>query len=399
MNEAQLRELLRETPVPGAAEAERRGKAMVLAAYEQRPRERRAVLPRFAAAVAAAVLLAILVLSPAGATVRGWIDDVFTAGVPGAEKALTRVPGGGRLVVQSQAGPWVVQPDGSRRLLGDYREATWSPHGLYLAAAKGRTLTAVEPDGTPHWSLTAPATMRDPRWSPSGYRIAYRSGVELRVVHADGTADSLLDSRVAPVAPSWAPSGVHQLAYVDGRGQIVLRDVDSDRVLGRAVGLPGIETLEWGPGGVLLEASPAAVGVRLLVLDKLSGRLRISHLRRLRLPAAGRIADVALAPDGRTVAVLSQVDRSARAHAEISLIDIRTGAVRRLFGTPGRLGEIAWSSRGDRLLVAWPAADQWLFIPAQARSRVKAVAGISAAFAPGAEARSFPSVEGWCCRR
>lgn len=399
--EGRVRELLREAPLPAAAEAERRGLAMAMAAYDERPaaaqrRAVRRVTPRAAVALAVAALLGAVVLSPAGAAVRDWVGDVFTAGVPNAERGLTRIPGGGRLVVRSQAGPWVVQPDGSRRLLGDYREASWSPHGLYLAAVEGRTLTAVAPDGTPHWSLTAPAAVRDPRWSPSGYRIAYRAGAGLRVVHADGSADAPLDPRVAPLAPSWAPSGVHQLAYVDADGRIVLRDVDSGAVLGRAAALPGIEALEWGPGGALLEASPAAVRVRLLVLDKLSGRLRIPKPRRL--PAAGRIAGVALAPDGRTAAVLSQVDRGARSHAEVSLVDVRTGAVRRLFGTPGRLGEIAWSPRGDRLLVAWPAADQWLFLSPAGGARVHAIGDIATEFAPGARG-AFPTLEGWCCRR
>ncbi|HEU4598823.1 MAG TPA: hypothetical protein VFS26_03690, partial [Solirubrobacterales bacterium] len=186
--ERRLRELLRAAPVPGAAEAEERGLALVEAAFAQRPDtsvRRPSSLPRLALALAVAALLAALVLSPAGAAVRHWIGDVFEPGVRNAEPALTRIPGGGRLVVDSGKGPWVVRPDGSRRLLGNYREATWSPHGLFLAATSGRTLTAVEPDGTPRWSIAAAARVEDPRWSPSGFRIAYRAGGELRVVHAD----------------------------------------------------------------------------------------------------------------------------------------------------------------------------------------------------------------------
>jgi WD40 repeat protein len=399
MNEARLRKLLREAPVPGTAEAERRGRGMVLAAHEQRPQERRAVLPRLAVAVAAAVLLAILVLSPAGAAVRGWIDDVFTAGVPGAEKALTRVPGGGRLVVQSQAGPWVVQPDGSRRLLGDYREATWSPHGLYLAAAKGRTLTAVEPDGTPRWSLSAPATVRDPRWSPSGYRIAYRAGDGLRVVAGDGTGERLLAPRVAALAPSWAPGGLPQLAYVDAKGELRLLDANSGRSLAAAGALPGIAGLEWGGGSQLLEFSRRALRLRRIVLGKLALRPSLEAPVPLALPRRAHLLDAAISPGGGSVAVLLAAGSGARARAEVIVYDLRSGSAHVLFRTPGRLGELAWSPDGRRLLISWPQADQWLFVPAGPRSRVKAVAGIGAAFAPGGGASRFPSVEGWCCRR
>jgi hypothetical protein len=399
MNETRLRELLREVPVPGAEEAERRGRAVVAAAFAQRPRERRAVLPRFAIAVAAAALLAILVLSPAGAAVRGWIDDVFTAGAPNAEKALTRIPGGGRLLVQSQAGPWVVQPGGSRRLLGDYGEATWSPHGLYLAVARGRTLTAVEPDGTPHWSLSAPAAVSDPRWSPSGYRIAYRAGTALRVVHADGAADALLAPRVAPIAPSWSPDGLPELAYVDARGRLVVSEANSGRRLAVAKALPGIVQLEWGPGGVLVEASRSAVAVRPIVLDKLSSAVRIGAPRRVGLPGRSRLTGVAVSPSGRTLAVLRRLNLATRSRAEVDLVHLRPRRTRHLFDTPGRLGEIAWSPDGSRLLITWPEADQWLFVPVHARGRLKAVAGISRTFAPGSRSGgAFPSVAGWCCR-
>jgi len=400
LSEGRLRELLREAPVPGAAEAERRGLALVETAFADRRASggRRPSLPRLALALAVAAVVAGLLLSPAGATMRDWIGDVFEPGVRDAEPALTRIPGGGRLAVGSPAGPWVVRADGSRRLLGRYREATWSPHGLFLAAVSGRNLTAVEPDGDPHWSITTPGAVAEPRWAPGGLRIAYRSGVGLRVVHADGTADKLLEGRIAPVAPAWAPGGLHQLAYVDGRGRVVVRDADSGRLLGRRDGLPGIETLEWGPGGVLLEVSAAVVRMRQVVLEKLSGALNLTPPSPLPLPGSGRLTDVALSPDGQTVAVLRQVEARARSRAEIDLVDLRAGTVRRLFGTPGRLGEFAWSPDSTRLLITWPQADQWLFIPVEGRRGVRAVADISRQFDPGAHSTgAFPRLEGWCC--
>ena len=147
------------------------------------------------------------------------------------------MPGGGRLLVESGDGAWVVRADGSRRLIGDYDESTWSPHGLYVGAAEGHTLSAVEPDGTPHWSISAAGTVRDPRWSLTpGLRIAYRSGKALRIVHADETNDVQVASDVAPVAPVWSPLGIDQLAYIAG-GRLRLVETDARRSLSSAPAL------------------------------------------------------------------------------------------------------------------------------------------------------------------
>lgn len=399
MNEARLRELLREAPLPGGEGAERRGLAMVEAAHAERRPSGRPALPRAVVALAIAGLLAILLLSPAGAAVRNWIGDAFGGGgVPNAQPGLTRVPGGGRLAVSSQAGAWVVQPDGSRRLLGDYREATWSPHGLYLAAASGRTLTAVEPDGTPHWSLTAGAPVADPRWSPSGFRIAYRAGEGLRVVAGDGRGDALLDPRVAPIAPAWSPVRPGWLAYVNPPGGLTIRDVDSGEIVGSAEALPGIRGLEWAADGTLLESSPRAIRLRRLTPRRLTGGLEVGAPRWLS-PPPGRIAAAALAPSGRAVAAVVNRGTTRGPRGEVVVIDRRSGLVRQLFSAPGRLGEIAWSPHGGRLLVAWRAADQWLFIPVGDHGRTRAFADVAGRFAPGGRGTGrFPSVAGWCCR-
>lgn len=399
MSEDRLKALLREEPLPGAAEAERRGLALVSQAYAERRAPARPVLPRLAVALAAVTLLAALLLSPAGAAVRNWIDDVFTAGVRHAEPALTEIPGGGELLVQSPRGPWVVRADGSRRLLGRYREATWSPRGLFVAVAEGRTLSAIEPGGTPHWSVSARDRIDDPRWSPSGFRIAYRAGRSLRVVRADGTRDALVGPASA-VPPAWFPPGLHLLAYVDRERRIVIAETDVARAMDAAGASPGIAGLSWSANGhELAEISRRGLWLREVRMSKLASGLRLGAARRIPLPAAAVVRAAAFSPRGRTIAVL--LDRSlgpGPPRSEALLIDPAGGPPRRLFGVSGHLTELAWSPDGRRLLLAWPAADQWLFVPAEGGARLRAVGDIAAVFAPGnARRATYPRVEGWCC--
>jgi hypothetical protein len=400
MSEDRLKALLREEPLPGAAEAERRGLALVSQAYAERRAPARPVLPRLAVALAAVTLLAALLLSPAGAAVRNWIDDVFTAGVRHAKPALTEIPGGGKLLVQSPRGPWVVQADGSRRLLGDYAEASWSPHGLFVVTASGRTLSAVEPDGTPHWSLSASARVTDPRWSPSGFRIAYRAGRSLRVVRADGTADAAIGAASAPVAPAWFPPGLHLLAYVDTKQRLVIVEADGGRTIDSAAATPGATGLSWSRDGEeLLEVTRRGAWVRGVRIDKLAAGLRLGPAERLPLPANAMVRAAAYSPRGDELAVLlGRSSRTGTPRSEAILVDPDGGPARRLFSVSGRLTELAWSPNGSRLLLAWPAADQWLFVPTAKAPRLRAIGNVAGVFSPGTPGQAlFPRIEGWCC--
>jgi hypothetical protein len=400
-----LERALREAPIPASAEAERRGLAVVEAAYGELATGRgevggrRPSLPRLALALGIVTLLAAVLLSPAGAAVRDWVGDVVATSAPRPEPGLAEIPGGGRLLVQSAAGPWVVQADGSRRLLGDYGEATWSPRGLYVAAAEGRSLSALEPDGTPHWSITAPGRVRDPRWSPSRYRIAYRSGDELRVVAADGSGDELLDDGLAPVAPAWSPLGAPEVAYLDVTGLLLIADSESGGRLASAPAGTDVRQLEWGANGAaILEVSPESLRLQEVRPLKVAARPGIEFLRELPLPPGTTVVDAALAPQRRLVAAVLTDWRKSGTRSSVVLFGAQGKEPRRLLSVPGSLGEVTWSPDGKRLLVAWPGADQWLFLPV-GRGAARAIARISSVFAPGGRAASFPRVEGWCCRR
>lgn len=413
---------LREMPIPEPPEAEERGRRIVEAAYEARQGERgRAFTPyrrkssttlskrknrrpigRLAASLSLAALLAVLLLSPAGADVRDWVGDALTTGAPKPEPTLARVPGGGHLLVQTGEGPVVVQPDGSKRLLGDYEEASWSPHGLFVAAKKGRILSALEPDGTPRWSVTASREIAVPRWSPSGERIAYQAGFGLRIIAGDGTEDRLLtggsaSTSPAYVAPAWSPTGEDELAYVTGAGRLRILDSESGAVLAGAPALPRVTWMEWADGGrKILEAAPGTVRLRPVLPAGHPSRPALGRARRLQLPPRASVNDTALAPKAPLVAVSITHWRKHGTYSEV--IVYRPGHdPRTLLSVPGSLGQVEWSPDGRRLLVAWPGANQWLFLPL-GRGKGRAIADISKEIAPSGRPTSFPQLEGWCCR-
>jgi len=135
-----LQERLHDAPIPDEDGACERGWQVVSAAYaDRRPVTQPARIPmRVAVAAGLAALILALVLTPAGAKVVDFVRDVVK---PSAKEAapLTALPAPGDLLVESSQGPWVVHRDGSQRLLGDYRQASWSPHG-YFAAVTSESL-------------------------------------------------------------------------------------------------------------------------------------------------------------------------------------------------------------------------------------------------------------------
>jgi hypothetical protein len=62
------------------------------------------------------------------------------------------------------------------------------------------------------------------------------------------------------------------------------------------------------------------------------------------------------------------------------------------------LGALAWSPNGRWLLIAWPAADEWVFVPAGGHRRALAVSRIAERFAAAGGSGAYPRLDGWCCQ-
>jgi hypothetical protein len=373
-----LRDLLRDLPIPEQEEARRRSHAVVTAAFAEReptPRRRHYLRPALALVAVAAVAAAAA--SPPGRAVLGSLRKTV-AGEKRAAPELFSLPSGGRLLVNSSYGPWIVQANGSRRRLGDYRDAAWSPHGKYVVVARPNEVVAVSPTGDVHWTVPRPH-VRFARWGGSRVdtRVAYLSGRRLHMVAGDGTGDVDLcgEPAAAPVAPEWRPPGLpHVLAYVDSEGRVYVLDADRCSLTWRSAPFPHPRALRWSDDGHRL---------LLVTHDKLVAfddrRARPLDVRFIR-----GVTDAAFRPGSHELALVR--------HGEVLALDAdRLGATpRRLFRVTGRIGQIAWSPNGRWLLVTWPDADQFLFVRGR---RIRAVSGIARQFGGGA----FPRIGGWCC--
>jgi WD40 repeat protein len=387
MNHDRLRELLRDAPMPDEREAEERGWRVVRAALESHPPTvRRPGARRWAIAVVLGLLILAIGLSPAGAKVADLVDEAIHPGEGNAQRKLTSLPAPGRLLATSPHGAWVVAQDGSKRRLGSYNDATWSPSGLFVAVARGRELTAVKPDGTVRWSLSAGRSVSDPVWAPSGLRIAYRAGNAVRLVAGNGADDRLLAHRAAPTPPAWAPeSDRNILAFVGPNGTVRAVDVESGQSLWRSARFGGgVQSLEWSSTGRLLVMARSFF----VILDQRGHAISKG-------PAGGPAEAAAFSPDGRAIALARRTGRRSE------LVILRTGPAnpveRRLFAGGGRFTDIAWSPGGTWLLLGWRDADQWLFVHPADR-KVVSVSEISRQFAPGiTRTVGFPRVAGWCC--
>ena len=353
-------------------EAEQRAWRVMEAAY--RPREpvawpRRHARPLIAAAVVAAAVAAVL--SPPGRSVVHSLRKAV--GVENAQTELFSLPARGRLLVSGKGGAWVVNADGSRRRLGAYRDAAWSPHGLFVVAVRQNELVALDPKGNVRWSLPRHEP-RFPAWTGSrtDTRIAYVTAGHLHVVAGDGTGDRTIGP-ANRVAPAWRPGPGHVVAYATN-GKALVYDVDSGQVLLRTPpGRP--QKLAWSDDGKLLLVF-RPFGLR--VYD-MRGRVVLQDD-----PSdATHDADAVFAPGTHRLVII-------RIHGLAS--DVFTGRDGRLiYRGSGALRQLVFSPGGRWLLVTWPTANQWVFVRVGRPRQIVGAARISSQFG------GYPRVVSWCC--
>ena len=392
MTDAELRARMQRESAPGEAEAGERALDVVRKAHASRERvpwlERHSRLVLVVALVAA---LAVAAITPPGQAVVDRVREGVVEGQP-AEQAFDRIPGGGRLLVVSQSGPWVVRADGSKRLLGDYTDASWSPRGLFIVAAQDERLVTLDPSksGDVRWSVSREEPVADPRWSGGGLdtRIAYRAGSSLHVVAGDGSPDAIVAANVQPVAPAWQADS-HVLAYAGDDERIHVVDVDSSRRLWRTPRVGAVRQVLFDQGRVV-----AVTTRRIWVFGP--------HKRTLfqRVPRGHSILSVALLPFSGVV--FADYDEAADATQLVAPTCSTSGACLlvpdvRFYRGAGRIGDLTSSPDGRWFAAGSPDADQFLFFRRLPRlGKVVSVSDVTREFSPGGpSAATFPRLTGW----
>jgi hypothetical protein len=390
VSEDRVRSALRQVPLRDEAAAAERAWRTVEAALESRERipwtrKRRGSL----VALVAAGAVVVAALTPPGMAVVDRFRDAV--GREPSQPALVKLPAQGRLLVLSPAGPWVVHEDGSKRLLGDYDDASWSPRGLFVVTTRGRQLVALDSEsGEPRWSLSRTEPVRDPRWSGIGLdtRIAYRAGDTLHVVAGDGSPDVVVADGVAPIAPAWKPDS-HVLAYADALGRVHVVDADTRGQLWRTAVVKGVRELAFSGNRLAVSTSTHVIVFR-----------RGDPTPFLELPHGHVLLDTAILDYGGVMFA----DYNPRTDSTALFIADRTlsGASRlmpdtRIFEGPGRIANLVNSPDRTWITAGWPAADQILFLRVAPRvGKVEAVSNVTAEFSPGGDAGGvFPEVAGW----
>ena len=277
----------------------------------------------------------------------------------------------------------------SKRLLGNYEDASWSPTGLFVVGTRGRQLVALEPEnGEPRWSLSRTEPVRDPRWSGGGLdtRIAYRAGETLHVVAGDGSPDAVIADGVAAVAPAWM-SNSHVLAYVDASGRVHVVDTDTHRQLWRTRAVKAVRELAFFHDRVVVTTA-SRVGVF----------RRGKETPFLRVPTGHQLLDTVLLRFGGLV--YADYDPQADSTTLVRSDCTVAGACRlmpdtRVFEGPGRISNLVASPDLSWVTAGWAAADQFLFFRMPRLGKVDAVSNVSAEFSPGGRAGDFPVVLGW----
>ncbi len=229
-----------------------------------------------------------------------------------------------------------------------YSRVMESGSSVVVRAANGQESTVAEPG---YW----------PRWSPDGSWIAYTTSNpeggdgDVWVVHPDGTGRRKLTTNATQVyGLCWTPDGRWILfaSKLHSIGDLYAVSVDA-----------GVELqITTGPG----ECSAPAVsadGEKLVfayaVLTAAVYQAEAPGRPSTRVLSEQVIQDIALAPEGRRLAVVTGGVSSGRA---VSVVDLESGDRRSLSGLDA--SRLRWTPDGRALLVAAPSPDasaEWIW--------------------------------------
>lgn len=359
--------------------------------YQPRPARRtRWTAHRPVVAVASIALVAILALGTVTAprqAVTRWLRDAFgLTAQPHTTRGLEGLPGGGRLLVETANGPWLLAADGSRRALGTYTGAAWSPHSLYVVAWRGAELAALNLSGARQWELIAPGAISAARWSPDGYRIAFLANGALDVVAGDSSGEHPLSNAAAPVPPAWQPrtGSAHRLTFVTSAGAIEQIAADTGASIWTAHPPEPARHLLWSPGGDLL----LVLGAHELSEYTSAGRL----LTRVR-PGGATIESAAFTSPRKFALVIHP---AAGRPDSIELLSTGSNPAPKILYTGlEQLSDLDASPNHRWLIAASPSADQWIFIRIRSPARLLASTNITDAFRRPDTTATFPQLAGW----
>jgi hypothetical protein len=180
------------------------------------------------------------------------------------------------------------------------------------------------------------------------------------------------------------------VAYSDPAGRVRAVDADTGKLIGAAA-TPEIPIdLDW-----------ARDGSQLLVLYRDSIRIldpEGQKIRRTKLAPGREAVGGTFLAGLDTIVLLLRSERDGSRSSVVFADHVGDEFSKRtIFTGTGRLTGLTVAPNGRRILVGWPRADQWLFIPAMRTNRIEAVGNIRRQFAAG-RTSPFPRVEGWCCQ-
>jgi hypothetical protein len=372
-----LGDRLANVTLPDEEAAAQRARAVVLETYAARepiaPRRRRSALRLALGTVCAVLLVGVAVASPGTETIIRSVREAVAPKARAVPTAPLRLPGGGSLLVRSVGSLWVVHANGTRLLLGPYRDAAWSPHARFVVETAGRHLVVSDPHtGATRWSITAASNVRGARWSleptvPPCCRVAYLTDDgELHVIAGDGTGNRVLAPADARVAPAWRPgSRERALAYVTPAGDVRVVSADDGRLLDTFDRGFRPTQLAWSADGTRLLLVSAQ---RLVVID-VGDR---TVVRMLRARPGGRFASGAFVARSHALVVLHPLGGG---RTQVELLPA-TGPARSLETLVGTLSGLAPSPDGRSVLVGWGAADEWLLVPTAVQGTTHRVTGL-----------------------